>query len=62
MFADRSYRVQQVVVEGDPVAVYLTWSATRRADAAPVEGRRAYHFRLAGGLIAEDWDVFSSMS
>ena len=62
VFADRSYRVRQILVEGDLVAVYLTWSATRRADGAPVEGRGAYHFRIADGRIAEDWDVFFPMS
>lgn len=37
-------------------------SATRRADGALVEGRDAYHFRIADGRIAEDWDVFFPMS
>lgn len=62
VFADRSYRVRHVVVEGDLVAVYLDWSATRRGDGESVEGRGAYHFRLADGLIAEDWDVFFPMN
>jgi hypothetical protein len=40
------------------VAAYFEWRGTRAADGSAVEGRGAYHFRLTGGLIAEDWDVF----
>jgi hypothetical protein len=46
------------VVEGDLVATFFGWSGTRTADGSPVEGRGAYHFRLEGGRIREDWDVF----
>jgi len=62
VFADRSYRVEHTVVEGDLAAVYLAWSATRRADGSVVSGRGAYHLRVAGGRVAEDWDVFFPMS
>jgi predicted SnoaL-like aldol condensation-catalyzing enzyme len=54
----RTYRVEHVVCEGDLVAAYFEWDGTRVADGSAVEGRGAYHFRLAGGLIGEDWDVF----
>jgi len=62
VFAERSYRVEQTVVEGDLVAVLLTWSAIRRADGSAVSGRGAYHLRVADGRVAEDWDVFFPMS
>lgn len=62
VFTDRAYRVEHVVVEGDLVAAYVSWTATRVADGSPVEGRGAYHCRVAGGLVAEDWDVFFPMS
>ncbi len=54
----RTYRLEHVVVEGDLVATFFGWSGTRTADGSPVEGRGAYHFRLEGGRIREDWDVF----
>jgi predicted ester cyclase len=62
VFGDRSYRAEHVVAEGDLVAVYLTWAATRRADGSRVTGRGAYHLRVANGRVAEDWDVFFPMS
>ncbi|HUK96089.1 MAG TPA: nuclear transport factor 2 family protein [Gaiellaceae bacterium] len=62
VFAERSYRVEHIVAEGDLAAVYLTWSATRRADGSAVSGRGAYHLRVTGGRVAEDWDVFFPMS
>jgi hypothetical protein len=58
VFADRSYQVTHVISEGDLVAAYLSWTGTRRTDGSAVAGRGAYHCRLAGGLVAEDWDVF----
>jgi hypothetical protein len=58
VFADRRYRVEHVVAEDGMVAAFLTWTGTRRADGSAVEGRGAYHCRIADGLIAEDWDVF----
>jgi ketosteroid isomerase-like protein len=58
VFTDRAYRVEHVVVEGDLAAAYVSWTATRVADGSRVEGRGAYHCRVAGGLVAEDWDVF----
>ena len=58
VFAGRRYRVMHVISEGDLVAAHLSWTATRRADRSAVDGRGAYHCRLAGGLVAEDWDAF----
>ncbi|HTY71084.1 MAG TPA: nuclear transport factor 2 family protein [Actinomycetes bacterium] len=62
VFADRAYTVQHVLVDGDRVAAYVRWVATRRSDGSRVEGAGAYHCRLEGGLVAEDWDVFAPMS
>ncbi len=58
VFAGRRYQVVHLIREGSLVAAYLTWTATRRADGSAVDGRGAYHCRLADGLIAEDWDAF----
>lgn len=58
VFADRRYQVVHVIDDGRLVAAFLAWSAVRRADQSPVSGRGAYHCRLDGGLIAEDWDAF----
>jgi hypothetical protein len=46
------------VVEGDLVAALFAWSGTRTGDGSRVDGRGAYHFRVDGGRIREDWDVF----
>ena len=54
----RTYRLDHVLVDGDLVATYFGWSGTRTADGSAVDGRGAYHFRLADGRIREDWDVF----
>ena len=61
-FAGRSYRVEQITVEDDLAAAYLSWSATRVSDGSAVDGRGAYFCRFADGLIAEDWDVFAPLS
>ena len=55
---ERSYRVEHVLVDGDLVAAYIRWTGTRTSDGLEVDGSGAYHCRLAGGRIAEDWDVF----
>ncbi len=57
-FDDRTYRVEHVLVDGDLAAAYLRWTAIRAADGVDVEGSGAYHCRLTGDRIAEDWDVF----
>jgi ketosteroid isomerase-like protein len=56
--ADRTYRVEHILIDGDLAAAYIAWTGTRRADGSHVEGRGAYHCRLEDGRIAEDWDVF----
>jgi SnoaL-like domain len=58
LFADRRYRVVHIVDDGRLVAAFLAWSAVRRADQSLADGRGAYHCRLVGGLVTEDWDVF----
>ena len=58
IFAGRRYQVMHLIMQGSLVAAYLRWTATRRADGSAVDGRGAYHCRLAGGLVAEDWDAF----
>jgi len=58
VFTNRAYRAEHVLVEGDLAAAYVSWTATRVADGSAVEGRGAYHCRIAEGLVAEDWDVF----
>jgi ribosomal protein S18 acetylase RimI-like enzyme len=58
-FGGRAYTIEHVLAEGDLIAAYLSWTATRRSDGSAVDGRGAYHCRIAGGLIAEDWDVFA---
>ncbi len=57
-FTDRSYHVEHAVVERDLAAAYLTWRGTRQADQGRIEGRGAYHCRIADGVVQEDWDVF----
>jgi len=57
--ANRTYRAQQIVVEGDRAAAFILWSGSGRADGLPVEGRGAYHCRTRDGRIQEDWDIFS---
>ena len=39
----------------------IEWTAIRVADGRAVDGRGAYHCRVADGLVHEDWDVFSPM-
>jgi SnoaL-like domain len=58
VFAGRRYQVLHMISEGSFVAAYVRWTATRRADGSAVDGRGAYHCRLTGGLVAEDWDAF----
>src|SRR5262245_7479091 len=38
VFADRTYRVEHVVHEGELAAAYLSWTATRRSDGTGVSG------------------------
>jgi SnoaL-like domain len=57
-FTDRVYDVQHVLVDGQMVAAFLRWRATRRTDGSPVVGVGAYHCRIVDGLVSEDWDVF----
>jgi ketosteroid isomerase-like protein len=61
-FVNRSYVAEHVLVDGDRVAAYVRWTATRVSDGSQVDGRGAYHCRVAEGLVAEDWDVFFPMS
>jgi hypothetical protein len=58
LFTSRRYRVMHVVDDGHLVAAFLQWSATRPPDGSAVDGRGAYHCRIKGSLIAEDWDAF----
>ena len=58
LFAERRYRVVHLIDDGSLVAAFVAWSATRRSDGSVVEGRGAYHCRLDGALVAEDWDAF----
>ena len=58
VFSERRYQVVHVIDDGRLVAAFLAWSAVRRADQSTVDGRGAYHCRLDGGLVAEDWDAF----
>jgi len=60
-FSDRRYRVIHLVVELPMVAAFIEWTAIRVADGRAVDGRGAYHCRVADGLVHEDWDVFSPM-
>ena len=62
VFSGRHYVVEHVLVDGELVAAYLRWSATRRSDGSAVDGRGAYHARLVDGAVREDWDVFHPMS
>jgi ketosteroid isomerase-like protein len=55
---ERRYQVEHVVVDGDMAAAYLRWQGVRRVDGTAVDGRGAYHCRVADGRIVEDWDVF----
>jgi hypothetical protein len=37
---------------------HVRWQGVRRADGTAVDGRGAYHCRIAAGRILGDWDVF----
>ena len=61
-FPDRSFKLHQVVTEGDRVAVRLTWTGTNRGEYAgiaptgkPVEVNGMSVFRLLDGEIMEEW-------
>ena len=56
---ERRYRAEQVLVDGDLAAAYISWHGVRRDDSSAVEGRGAYHCRVHDGLVLEDWDVFN---
>jgi hypothetical protein len=58
LFADRRYSMVHLVDDGELVAAYLTWTATRVSDGSAVNGSGAYHCRIVGGLVTEDWDAF----
>jgi hypothetical protein len=58
VFARRRYQIVHLVDDGSLVAAFVAWSGIRRADESVVDGRGAYHCRLDGGLVAEDWDAF----
>ncbi|MEP7022844.1 MAG: nuclear transport factor 2 family protein [Actinomycetota bacterium] len=58
LFTGRTYRVMHLVDDGQLVAAFVKWSATRQSDGSTVDGRGAYHCRLEGDLVAEDWDAF----
>jgi predicted SnoaL-like aldol condensation-catalyzing enzyme len=62
VFTSRRYKVVHLVDDGALVAALLTWTGVRQSDQSAVTGRGAYHCRLDGGRIAEDWDVFFPMS
>jgi len=58
IYAARRYHVMHLVDDVSMVAAFLSWTGVRRADGSPMEGRGAYHCRVEGLLIAEDWDAF----
>jgi hypothetical protein len=62
VLTSRRYGLVHLVDDGVLVAALLMWTAVRRAGDSEVTGRGAYHCRLDGHLIAEDWDVCFPMS
>lgn len=65
-FADLSITVDQIIAEGDLVAIYSTWSGTQRDDneqrGFPITGNHSEwaqttFFRLECGKIVEVWPV-----
>jgi predicted ester cyclase len=68
-FPDITYTVSHVIHEADLVAAYLTGSGHHEGEffgLAPTGTlttfRGAYHCRLAGEKIVEDWDVFDLLT
>ena len=68
-FTEPKVEVLHVVVEDDLAAAFIAYEATHSGPFGGVEptGCRvsttgAYHCRIAGGLIREDWDLFYPMS
>jgi len=68
-FPDMVYRVRHVVAQDGMAAVYLGASGTHKGsylgvaptgEAADFTG--AYHARVVGGQIVEDWDVFDLLT
>jgi len=64
-FTEPKVDVLHVVVEGDLAAAYIGYEATHSGPFGGVEptGCRvsttgAYHCRIAGGAVAEDWDAW----
>ena len=61
LIAGRTYRVEHLLAEDGMFAALLSWHGTRREDESVIDGRGAYHCRIADGVVAEDWDVFFPM-
>lgn len=64
IFPDVKVRVEQIVVEGDMVIGRFTWTGTQRGEfmGIPATGRTVSwssmdQWRVAGGKLAEHWDV-----
>lgn len=64
IFPDVRVRVEQVVVEGDMVVGRFTWTGTQRGEfmGIPATGKTVSwssmdQWRVAGGKLAEHWDV-----
>jgi predicted ester cyclase len=63
MFADRRLAIEELIAEGDTVAMRYTWEATHAGEAfgmSPTGNRvrsatNAF-YRIAGGKIAEEWE------
>jgi steroid delta-isomerase-like uncharacterized protein len=68
-FPDGRYSVDQVIAEGDFVAVYFTGRGTNTGagNSLPATGKEVELpgvtiFRFVGGKIAEEWNVYDRMS
>lgn len=64
VFPDLTVRIERLVVEGDFVAGYFTWSGTQRSElmGVPASGRVATwtsmdFWKVEHGKLAEHWDV-----
>jgi predicted ester cyclase len=56
-FPDIKVTINDMVAEGDKVAVLVTWKGTNKETGKKIEMTNANIFRIANGKWAEAWNV-----
>jgi C-1 hydroxylase len=56
-FPDIKAKIDDIIAEGDKVAILVTWKGTHKETGKKIEMTNANIFRITGGKLAELWNV-----